>query len=89
MAEDLLSLFESEKVHTPTLFMGGEKDFNVPVIGSEQMYHALKANGGDPGEFHGIRKPSYVQDRLERYLSWYKKYLSPAPPSSINAATGQ
>ena len=22
--------FESEKIHTPTLFMGGEKDFNVP-----------------------------------------------------------
>ncbi|MGH9657046.1 MAG: hypothetical protein ACRD96_00795 [Bryobacteraceae bacterium] len=22
-----------------------------------------------------IRKPSYVQDRLEQYLAWYKKYL--------------
>ncbi len=82
--------FESEKIHTPTLFMGGEKDFNVPVIGSEQMYQALKANGVDtqlviyPGEFHGIRKPSYVQDRLERYLAWYKKYLD---AGSIPATT--
>jgi dipeptidyl aminopeptidase/acylaminoacyl peptidase len=73
--------FESEKIKTPTLFLGGEKDFNVPIIGSEQMYQALKANGVDtqlviyPGEFHGIRRPSYVQDRLERYLAWYKKYL--------------
>lgn len=73
--------FESDKIKTPTLFMGGEKDFNVPIIGSEQMYQALKANGVDtqlviyPGEFHGIRKPTYVQDRLERYLAWYKKYL--------------
>ena len=77
--------FESDKIHTPTLFLGGEKDFNVPVIGSEQMYQALKANGVDtqlviyPGENHGIRKPSYVQDRLERYLAWYKKYLGPKP----------
>jgi dipeptidyl aminopeptidase/acylaminoacyl peptidase len=86
--------FESEKIHTPTLFMGGEKDFNVPVIGSEQMYQALKANGVDtqlviyPGEFHGIRKPSYVQDRLERYLAWYNKYLNRAPAVS-NSQTGQ
>lgn len=80
--------FESEKIKTPTLFMCGEKDFNVPVIGSEQMYQALRANGVDselviyPGENHGIRKPSYVQDRLERYLAWYKKYLLPKPPAT-------
>lgn len=73
--------FEAHKIRTPTLFLGGEKDFNVPIIGGEQMYQALKANGVDtrliiyPGENHGIRKPSYVQDRLERYLAWYAKYL--------------
>ena len=73
--------FEADKIKTPTLFLGGEKDFNVPVIGSEQMYQALRANGIDtqliiyPGENHGIRKPSYVEDRLQRYLAWYKKYL--------------
>jgi dipeptidyl aminopeptidase/acylaminoacyl peptidase len=76
--------FESDKIKTPTLFLGGEKDFNVPIIGSEQMYQALRANGVDsqliiyPGENHGIRKPSYVQDRYERYLAWYKKYLGAA-----------
>jgi dipeptidyl aminopeptidase/acylaminoacyl peptidase len=84
--------FEAEKIHTPTLFLGGEKDFNVPIIGGEQMYQALKANGVDtqlviyPGEFHGIRKPSYIKDRLERYLAWYAKYLgvkSPAPVSAL------
>jgi dipeptidyl aminopeptidase/acylaminoacyl peptidase len=86
--------FEAEKIHTPTLFLGGEKDFNVPIIGGEQMYQALKANGVDtqlviyPGEFHGIRKPSYVKDRLERYLAWYAKYLGPPsqpPATSISA----
>jgi dipeptidyl aminopeptidase/acylaminoacyl peptidase len=81
--------FEAEKIKTPTLFMGGEKDFNVPVIGSEQMYQALRANGVDsqlviyPGENHGIRKPSYVQDRLERYMGWYKKYLG-APAATTD-----
>ena len=65
-----------------------------PVIGSEQMYQALKANGVDtqlviyPGEFHGIRKPSYVQDRLERYLAWYNKYLTHAP-AVTSAASAQ
>jgi dipeptidyl aminopeptidase/acylaminoacyl peptidase len=76
--------FEAGRIKTPTLFLGGEKDFNVPVIGSEQMYQALRANGVDtqlviyPGENHGIRKPTYVQDRLERYLAWYAKYLKKA-----------
>ena len=29
----------------PTLFMGGDEDFNVPIIGGEQMYQALKSLG--------------------------------------------
>ena len=28
-----------------------------------------------PNEKHGITRPSYVRDRLERYLAWYDKYL--------------
>jgi dipeptidyl aminopeptidase/acylaminoacyl peptidase len=28
-----------------------------------------------PGQYHGLRKPSYVRDRLERYLSWYGRYI--------------
>jgi dipeptidyl aminopeptidase/acylaminoacyl peptidase len=87
--------FESDKIHTPTLFLGGDKDFNVPVIGGEQMYQALKAHVVDtqlviyPGEFHGIRKPGFVQDRLERYLAWYKRYLGLAPAAATVTATGQ
>ena len=65
--------------------MGGEKDFNVPIIGSEQMYQALKSLNVPtelviyPGQFHGITTPSYVRDRFRRYLAWYDKYLKPAP----------
>jgi dipeptidyl aminopeptidase/acylaminoacyl peptidase len=73
--------FRADRIRTPTLFMGGEKDFNVPVIGGEQMYQALKSLGVPtelvvyPGQFHGITTPSYVRDRYERYLAWYDKYL--------------
>ena len=73
--------FQADRIKTPTLFMGGEKDFNVPIIGSEQMYQALRSLGIDtqlvvyPGQFHGLTIPSYQRDRLERYLAWFDKYL--------------
>ena len=75
--------FHADRIHTPTLFMGGEKDFNVPLLGGEQMYQALRSLGVDtelviyPNQFHGITIPSYKKDRLERYLTWYDKYLKP------------
>ncbi|HVQ29471.1 MAG TPA: S9 family peptidase, partial [Vicinamibacteria bacterium] len=37
--------FEADKITTPTLFLGGEKDFNVPLVGGEQMYQALRSLG--------------------------------------------
>ena len=76
--------FNAEKIKTPTLFMGGEKDFNVPIAGGEQMYQALKSIGVDtqlviyPGQFHGLTMPSYERDRLQRYLNWFNKYLQPS-----------
>jgi dipeptidyl aminopeptidase/acylaminoacyl peptidase len=76
--------FHVDKIQTPTLFLGGEKDFNVPIAGGEQMYQALKSRGIDtqlviyPGQFHGLTTPSYQRDRLERYLAWWGKYLKPA-----------
>ena len=73
--------FHTERIHTPTLFMGGEKDFNVPIIGSEQMYQALRTLGVPtqlvvyPGQYHLFTRPSYIHDRLERYVAWFDKYL--------------
>ncbi|HTG95222.1 MAG TPA: S9 family peptidase, partial [Pyrinomonadaceae bacterium] len=78
----------ADRIQTPTLFMGGERDFNVPIQGSQQMYQALKTLGIDtqlviyPNEFHGIQRPSYQKDRLERYLAWYEKYVKKAAPQS-------
>ncbi|SDF06128.1 Dipeptidyl aminopeptidase/acylaminoacyl peptidase [Mucilaginibacter pineti] len=73
--------FHADKIKTPVLFMSGLKDFNVPTAGSEQMYQALKSQGIAtelilyPNQFHGISKPSYQVDRLQRYVDWYNKYL--------------
>jgi len=84
----------ADRIKTPTLFLCGEKDFNVPVSGSEQMYQALRSLGVEtqlviyPGQFHGITRPSYARDRMERYLAWYEKYLKKAPMAS-SAATSQ
>ena len=70
-----------EKITTPTLWIGGAVDWNVPIINSEQMYLGMKTLGKEtqlvvyPGEHHGIRRPSFQKDRFERYLAWYDKYL--------------
>ncbi|HEY4112144.1 S9 family peptidase [Puia sp.] len=76
-------LLKADRIKTPTLFMSGEKDFNVPTAGSEQMYQALRTLGVPtelivyPGQFHGITTPSYQRDRFDRWLAWFKKYLTP------------
>ena len=70
-----------EHVETPTLIMGGEDDWNVPILNSEQLYQALRRRGIEtqlvvyPGQSHGIRVPSYQVDRYERYLAWYDRYV--------------
>ncbi len=75
--------YQADRIKTPTLFMGGKDDDNVPITGSEQMYQALKSLGIDtqlvvyPGQNHGIVLPSFQKDRLQRYLAWYDKHLRP------------
>jgi dipeptidyl aminopeptidase/acylaminoacyl peptidase len=75
--------FHADRIVTPTLFLCGDKDFNVPLQNSEQLYQALRSLGRDtkliiyPGQFHKFTVPSYQQDRLLRYIEWYGKYLMP------------
>lgn len=79
------------RIVTPTLIMGGERDWNVPILNSEQLYQSLKRLGRVtqlvvyPGQSHAIRTPSYQRDRLERYLAWYDRFVK--RPSS--AASGE
>jgi dipeptidyl aminopeptidase/acylaminoacyl peptidase len=80
----------ADRIVTPTLFMGGDKDFNVPLVGSEQMYQALRSSGVKtelviyPGQHHAIRRPTFQVDRLERYVAWYAAHLQ-----GEEAATGR
>ena len=71
----------ADRIKTPTLFLCGSKDYNVPLLNSEQMYQALRTLGVPtklivyPGQYHGISKPSYQRHRWEQYLDWFGAYL--------------
>lgn len=71
----------ADRIKTPTLFLCGDQDYNVPLLNSEQMYQALRSLGVPtrlviyPGQHHGLSKPSYQLHRLEQYLAWYGQYL--------------
>ena len=73
--------FHADRIRTPTLFLGGDRDFDVPIIGGEQMYQALRTLGVPaelivyPGEYHLLDRPSFLVDRYRRYLDWMEKYL--------------
>ena len=79
---DSISPFmDVENITTPTLFIGGEKDWNQPIIHSEQMYQAMKQLGREtslvvyPDAYHGIRRPIYQRDLLQRFVDWFDKYV--------------
>ncbi|HLK04855.1 MAG TPA: S9 family peptidase [Candidatus Acidoferrum sp.] len=79
--DKLAPFYKVKSITTPSLFMGGNVDWNVPVLGGEQMYQALKALGREtalvvyPAEFHEFAAPSHIADRYARYLAWYNHYV--------------
>ena len=83
------------KITTPTLFMGGAIDWNVPIIGGEQMYQAMKSLGREtelvvyPDEYHEFKTPSHIKDRLIRQMAWWDHYVkgnaTPATPKELGS----
>ncbi len=83
--------YRVESITTPVMFQGGDIDWNVPILGGEQMYQALKVLGREtelvvyPGEYHEFKAPSHIKDRLERDLAWFAHYVkadgTPARPA--------
>jgi dipeptidyl aminopeptidase/acylaminoacyl peptidase len=73
--------WHAKDIQTPTMFVGGNIDWNVPVLGGEQMFESLKALGRDtllvvyPNEYHEFKTPSHIKDLNERYLAWYAHYV--------------
>ena len=88
--DHLAPFWHVRDIHTPTLFVGGDIDWNVPILGGEQMYQSLKALGREtllvvyPDEYHEFTLPSHIKDLYERYLAWYAHYVkgdgTPARP---------
>jgi dipeptidyl aminopeptidase/acylaminoacyl peptidase len=86
--EKISPFYRVTNITTPTLIMGGNIDWNVPIINGEQMFQALKSLGRTvelvvyPDEYHEFSTPSHIKDRLERYLAWYNHYVKgdSAPP---------
>lgn len=70
-----------KQAQTPTLFIHGEQDNDVPITQAEEMYMALKRRGVEtlfvryPREGHGLREPQHRVDALERTLIWFDRFL--------------
>lgn len=71
-------------VSTPTLFIHGERDHDVPITQAEEMYVALRKQGVEatlaryPNEGHGFHEPRHVADANRRTLEWFTRHLAPA-----------
>ncbi|HEX9893475.1 MAG TPA: S9 family peptidase [Gemmatimonadales bacterium] len=74
-----------EGVTTPTLFIHGEVDHDVPITQAEEMFVALRKQGVPatlvryPNEGHGLRQPAHVLDSIRRTLAWFDRYLKGRP----------
>lgn len=74
-------------VKTPTMFIHGENDNDVPIAEAEQYYIALRDVGVEaimvryPREGHGIRETKHVVDIIDRSLKWYTQHFEKARPS--------
>jgi dipeptidyl aminopeptidase/acylaminoacyl peptidase len=74
-----------ERITAPTLFQCAADDDNVPCVGAEQMYQALKVRGVPtrlivyPGQNHELDVPSYRVHRLRSNLGWFDRWLRAAP----------
>ena len=72
----------ANRVKTPTLFVHGENDNDVPIAEDEQFYIALKDVGVEtnmvryPREGHGVRETQHVADLIERSMAWYDRWFA-------------
>lgn len=74
-----------ENVKTPTMILHGQSDTRVPIPQSEEFYRALTERHvpveyvAYPREEHGFTEPRHIQDRWQRYLVFFGKYLNNPP----------
>lgn len=74
-----------ENVKTPTMILHGIADTRVPIPQAEEFYRALTERHIPvefvtyPRENHGFVEPRHIQDRYQRYLVFFGKYLDNPP----------
>jgi dipeptidyl aminopeptidase/acylaminoacyl peptidase len=72
-------------VKTPTMILHGQADTRVPIPQAEEFYRALYDRHVPveyvtyPRENHGFVEPRHIQDRWQRYLVFFGKYLNNPP----------
>jgi dipeptidyl aminopeptidase/acylaminoacyl peptidase len=77
----LSPLLQAGRVTTPTIFLGGREDWNVPLLNAELFYQSLRKKGVPselivyPGAHHGGWPKEFERDYLERVQAWFDKYL--------------
>ena len=77
------------QVHTPTMFMHGENDPDVPIGEAEQYYVALKDVGVDamfvryPREGHGLAETEHIIDNINRKFHWYEDHFPKAGTEGV------
>nr|MDE7074058.1 prolyl oligopeptidase family serine peptidase [Odoribacter sp.] len=78
-------LYNADKIHTPLLFLHGDKDTNVPVGESIQMFTALKLLGRETafvavaGENHHILDYNRRIQWQNTIWAWFAKWLQDDP----------
>lgn len=79
-----------ENVKTPTMILHGQADTRVPIPQAEEFYRALVERHVPvefvtyPRENHGFVEPRHIQDRWQRYLVFFGKYLNNPPITEPN-----
>lgn len=78
-------LFNADKINTPILFLHGDKDTNVPVGESIQMFNALKLLGKETAMVLVKDQDHHIIDYNKRIkwqntiFAWFAKYLKNDP----------
>lgn len=77
----LSPLLDAGKVETPTIFLGGRQDWNVPILNAELFYQSLRQRGIDtelvvyPDTHHGGWDERFDKDYLQRVVAWFDRYV--------------
>lgn len=77
----LSPLLDIADVRTPTLLLGGENDWNVPILNSELFYQSLRTLGIKtklvvyPDTHHGGWPKRFEQDYWKRVIGWFDRFV--------------